>query len=156
MAGGKNPFKKLLDMPPSFSFSGLSFVETPRFPRELYRGQGAEKIFLPRSDKEKNTSYFIIADSSGEPVGAIVLSMAKRTATRLFILPEARGKGYGLSAIGALEDYARKNGWPEIKTHVPADRVATLGILEELGWARSGPHTVGSGQQFYILKKSFR
>jgi len=151
---GQSLFRKMPLLPPAFSFGGLSFVETPRFPREIYQGQGVENIVLPPSDKEKNAKYFIITLSGGQAVGAILVNPAKKIATHLFILPEERGKGYGLSVIEAFEDYARKNNWLEIKTHVPADRPATLGILEKRGWVKLGPHASKSGRQFYIVKKS--
>ena len=149
----QNPFKKLPALPPTFSFGELKFVETPRFPREIYRGQGTENLTLPQSDKEKNLQYFIVQDSRSRAVGAITLNPAKKIATYLFILPEERKKGYGLSVIDAFEDYARKSNWSEIKSHVPADGHKTLDILEERGWNKSGPYPSTHGKQFYIVKK---
>ena len=150
----QNRFKKLPTLPPTFSFGELNFVETPSFPRDIYNGQGTENLILPQSEKEKNLRYFIIQDSDGQAVGAITLNPAKKIAAHLFILPEERKKGYGLSVIEAVEDYARKNNWPEIKAHVPADRQDTLGLLEKREWVKLGPYPSKShGKQFYIVKK---
>jgi|GEM_PF-3734344 len=98
--------------------------------------------------------YFIIQNSNGQAVGAITLNPAKKIATNLFILPDEREKGYGLSVIGAFEDYARKSNWHELKAHVPADRQDTLDLLEKRGWVKSGPYTSKiQEKQFYIVKK---
>lgn len=152
----ENLFRKLPMLPPSFSFRGLEFFETPKFPRELYRGAGVENLALPESDNEKNMKYFMIKDGSGQAVGAIGMNAAKRLATYLFIFPEARGKGYGTSVLEAIEDCARKNNWPDIKSHVPSYRSGTLDVLERLGWAKSGPYPSSTpGKEYYIVKKEF-
>ena len=65
-------------LPPTFSFGELTFVETPRFPRGVYRGSGTENLILPKSDEEKNLQYFIIQDSRARAVGAITLNPAKK------------------------------------------------------------------------------
>ena len=128
-------------------------METPHFPKEIYKGGGIENLVLPQSDNEKNMKYFIIQDSDGRTIGAITLNPAKRIATRLFILPGEREKGYGLTIIDTFEDYARKNNLPEIKSHVPADRGGTLDLLEKRNWIKSGPYPSTHGKQFYIVKK---
>ena len=56
--------------------------------------------------------------------------------------------------IDAFEDYAKKSNWSEIKAHIPADRQETLGLLERLGWVKSGPIASTHGKQFYIVKKA--
>jgi GNAT superfamily N-acetyltransferase len=141
---------------PRFSFKGLDFFESQGVPRHIYRGVGSEKILLPGKDEDKGPSFLIIRNCSGEEIGAVSLHFAKRIATHLFVVPEAREKKYASIMVEAIEDYAQRCGWKDIRCHVPEGNEGSLAFLGARGWADIGSaKSEKHGKNFHILRKTF-
>ena len=56
----------------------------------------------------------------------------------LVIHPKTAGKGYGTAFVRFYEDYARQNGWPELRIDTNARNTAARRLYARLGYAEIG------------------
>ncbi len=56
----------------------------------------------------------------------------------LTVLPRLRGRGLGKAFVAFYEDYARRNGWPELRMDTNARNTAARGLYAKLGYREVG------------------
>jgi RimJ/RimL family protein N-acetyltransferase len=116
--------------------SMLSRVPHP-YPR------GAAEAFIERANAGKPGDAVYAID--GSPSGAAdflgMISLKGEGATRglgYWVGPPAWGLGYATEAAATVLDHAFATGVARVETKVFADNVASVRVLEKLGFARTG------------------
>jgi RimJ/RimL family protein N-acetyltransferase len=54
------------------------------------------------------------------------------------LLPDARGRGFGLAAVNLFTDYLRRDGMGRVQASTPVDNVAMRTVLERAGYEFEG------------------
>ncbi|MFE7409229.1 GNAT family N-acetyltransferase [Streptomyces laurentii] len=94
------------------------------------------------------TGQFLVARYGGEPVGCggvLLLDDGRAELTRVFLLPEFRGKGGASALLGSLEDAARALGATRMVLNTRLDLVEARALYTRHGYAEipaycSGPY----------------
>lgn len=96
----------------------------------------------------------LIAWQNGQPVGTARLLQRGRTGkiTRVAVLPQARGKGFGAGLILAALDQFRQ--MPAISSVILGAQTHALGFYEKLGFTAYGPVYDDAGIAHRDMKRS--
>ncbi len=108
--------------------------------------------------KQEGYAYFIIT-SSGKPVGYIgsIGKSNEMFLSKLYILSEERGKGYGRIGIDFLSTECRNKGLEFITLTVNKNNLLTINAYEKMGFEKYGEMVgdIGSGYVMddYLMRK---
>ena len=108
-----------------------------------YPEPGATHFRLEPSDVAPGRGAFLVAELAGRPVGCGALrpvgapGLDERTGElkRMYVAPEARGRGIGRALLTALEAEARTLGFTRLVLETGPRQQAALGLYRNAGFA---------------------
>ena len=98
----------------------------------------------------------LVARYDGEPAGTSgvrLLDASTAELTRVFVLPEARGKGGAALLVAAAEDAARALGARRMILDTRADLVEARALYARLGYAETEPHNTDPYADHWFTKR---
>ena len=107
-----------------------------------YPEPGATHFRLDPSEVADGQGAFLIASSSGKPVGCgAVRRIEARTGEikRMYVSPDARGRGIGRAVLAALEAEARTLGIARLVLETGLRQGEALALYEGAGFSRIPP-----------------
>ena len=108
--------------------------------RRQYPEEGANHFRLDVDEVAPGRGCFLVAyeeDGSVAGCGAVrLLAGGDAEVKRMFVVPEARGKGYGRAILRALENEARSLGATRVVLETGERQVEALGLYESAGFRR--------------------
>jgi putative acetyltransferase len=87
---------------------------------------------------EPPDGVFLVGRDDGRPVvcgGIARFDETRAELKRMYVVPEARGRGFGRELLSALEDEARALGYAGIVLETGVQQEAALGLYESAGYA---------------------
>lgn len=106
--------------------------------------------------------YYLIKDGNGDYVGyiGIVPEDKELLLSKLYILSEKRGKGYGRQAVKFIEKVAKSKGLVKIVLTVNKNNTGSIKAYLKLGFENMGPIVTDIGNGFimddYKLEKTVK
>ena len=107
--------------------------------RARYGGQGEPGT--PPSAADVSVVMLALGDDGG-PLGCGVLRElggGVAEIKRMYVVPEARGRGVARTLLAALEAAARLRGWPTIRLETGPRQPEAIGLYTRAGYAPIGP-----------------
>jgi putative acetyltransferase len=88
-----------------------------------------------------NVRFFVARDSSGRAVatGALVLFRSWGELKRMWVVPDARGRGASKAVLAALEAKARSERVGVLRLETGVESRAALGLYTRAGFRQRGP-----------------
>ena len=108
----------------------------------LYPEPGANHFRLDPDEVADGQGVFLIASSGGQPVGCgAVRRIEARTGEikRMYVSPDARGRGIGRAVLAALEAEARTLGIARLVLETGLRQGEALALYEGAGFSRIPP-----------------
>jgi len=105
----------------------------------LYPEEGANHFRLDPGEVADGRGAFLIASSSGKPVGCgAVRHIEARTGEikRMYVSPEARGRGIGRAVLEALEAEARALGIARLVLETGTRQGEAMALYQRAGFSR--------------------
>ena len=96
----------------------------------------------PNDDLVPPHGVFLVARSDGAVVGCAglrLLPAAVAELTRVFVAPEARGRGLAARLVGELERHARRHGVGTVRLDTRSDLVEARRLYARLGYREVAP-----------------
>ncbi|MEU6671487.1 GNAT family N-acetyltransferase [Streptomyces sp. NPDC046727] len=116
--------------------------------REIAAHTGAELV-PPRGQ-------LLVGRYDGEPTGSAgvrLLEADTAELTRVFVLPEARGRGGAALLVAAAEEAARALGARRIVLDTRGDLVEARALYARLGYSETGPHNSALYAEHWFRKE---
>jgi len=126
----------------------------------LGKFQTAEAI--ARQIREENYSYYLAGDRAGDFVGyfAVVPKGGELFLSKIYLMEEARGKGYARQMMDFIEALARDRRCARIALTVNRNNRAAIGAYRRMGFSRAGTlvRPIGNGfvMDDYRMEKNVR
>lgn len=98
--------------------------------------------FLPLDALRADNVHFVVArdeHNSALGTGAIALAQGWAELKRMWVVPEARGKGLSKAILGDLEARARGAGFALLRLETGIANHEALALYERCGFIRRGP-----------------
>ena len=108
----------------------------------LYPEQGATHFRLDADEVAEGRGVFLIAFVDGAPVGCgAVRRIAEGTGEikRMFVRPEARGRGVGRALLMTLESEARRLGFARLLLETGVRQTEAIALYESAGFTSRVP-----------------
>lgn len=107
---------------------------------ELYPAESNHHLPL-EALRQPNVRFFVARDNDGRPVatGALVLNGDWAELKRMWVVPEARGRGVSKAMLGAIEALARQENVRLLRLETGIASHAALHLYAGVGFHRRGP-----------------
>jgi drug/metabolite transporter (DMT)-like permease/GNAT superfamily N-acetyltransferase len=99
--------------------------------------RSAERVATVSSDYEEPGGTFLIVYDDGEPVacgGIRALGEETAEVKRMYVVPDARGRGVGMRLLTGLEDEARRRGYKRLRLDTAASLTAAQSLYRRAGY----------------------
>jgi GNAT superfamily N-acetyltransferase len=109
----------------------------------------------PSDDLAAPTGWFALAGSVARPLGCVGLRLRPGYAelTRLFVRPEARGRGVGRLLIARAEQHAAAGGAPVIRLDTRDDLIEARALYAACGYTEIEPYSAGPYAEHWFEKR---
>lgn len=107
----------------------------PLYPRESRHGYSVEKLIA------EGVAFFLIRDD-GAPVGCGGIKLFGNEygeIKRMYVRPQARGRGFAKMMLNHLADYARSQGVGTLRLETGIYQHAAIALYEQMGFQRIPP-----------------
>jgi putative phosphoesterase len=113
----------------------LDAYQKPLYPPESHHGIDIDALRRPE------VLFAVARDDTGAALGcgAIVLGAEFGELKRMFVAPQARGRGIGRDLLAFLEDEAAARGCTHLVLETGIHQGEALGLYERAGYLRCGP-----------------
>ena len=122
----------------SFEVQALAQAQQSEM-RELYEGEGDIGPMREASMFEPPDGVFIVVRDEGRALacgGICRFDETRAELKRMYVVPEARGRGLGRCVLADLEARARKLGYAAIVLETGDRQVESLGLYRSAGYER--------------------
>lgn len=106
----------------------------------------------PRDQLRAPTGDFLVGWEAGTPVacGGIRRHDDQRAEVRrMYVVPEARSRGVGRALLGAVEEAARRRGYPTVVLDTGAEQPHAEALYRRAGYAEVTPYRTESNASFW-------
>lgn len=113
----------------------LDAFQKPLYPPESHHGIDLPALMRP------NVLFAVAREATGEALGcgAVVLEPGYAELKRMYVTPEARGRGIGKRLLMFLEEQARSRGWRRLRLETGVRQAEALGMYERAGYVLCAP-----------------
>jgi putative acetyltransferase len=107
---------------------------------ELYPAESNHHLPL-EALRRPDVRFFVARDDAGRAIatGALVLQGSWAELKRMWVVPEARGRGVSKAMLAAIESMARQEGVRLLRLETGVASDAALGLYARSGFRRRGP-----------------
>jgi drug/metabolite transporter (DMT)-like permease/GNAT superfamily N-acetyltransferase len=108
------------------------------------------------ADYEDPRGTFLVAYDDGRPVacgGIRPLGDGTAEVKRMYVVPEARGRGFGAQLLARLEDEARRRGYERVRLDTAASLTAAQGLYRGAGYEEIGDYNGNSDASHWFEKQ---
>ncbi|MFF9772140.1 GNAT family N-acetyltransferase [Streptomyces sp. NPDC013978] len=129
----------------------------------LHEGHATDPAELEREVAADTGEYLappngllLVARYEGEPVGTAGVRLADATTAelkRVYLRPEARGRGGAALLVSAAEDAARALGAERVVLDTRGDLVEARALYARLGYVESAPHNDHEFAEHWFTKE---
>jgi putative acetyltransferase len=107
---------------------------------KLHRAESNHRMPLSAL-RASNVRFLVVRDADGRAVGtgALALNGAWAELKRMWVIPEARGRGLSKIILAALEAQAGSEGVRTLRLETGVENHAALGLYGRAGFARRDP-----------------
>lgn len=117
-----------------------------------------ERVRAALSTDQLDLVEVVLALDDGQPVGQAALRALTAggfEVKKVYVVPEARGRGLSRTLMGAIEDVARSFGDSSIKLQTSPKQVAAIALYEAIGYHRIPPFRPYAGlDEFVFFEKT--
>ncbi len=106
---------------------------------DRYDSDGPERAGFDPAAQSGPGRTFVVARLDDVPVGCAALVPVKPTVgelKRMYVVPEARGRGVARALLQAIEDAARRNGYRELWLETGMRQPEAIALYESAGYER--------------------
>ncbi len=104
-----------------------------------YDSDGPERAGFDPAAQSGPGRAFLVARLDGVPVGCAALVPVQSSVgelKRMYVVPDARGRGVARSLLTAIEDTARRNGYEDLWLETGLRQPEAIALYESAGYTR--------------------